>query len=229
VKQGFPECEVRVEEAPRSGQENMDLDQQLLARVVEDESHSVVRLYRWKEPTVSLGYFQKADAQIDPRIQHCPRVRRITGGGAILHDNEWTYSCALPITHSLRACPLQVYEVVHDSIIQLLATQGIHSQMRQSIAPSASSIPSEEPFLCFLRSDPRDIVLNGFKIVGSAQRRRKGTILQNGSIMLRASQHTPDVPGIGNLEPDFDSQAFAEKLPEVLGAALADTFRIHVC
>lgn len=216
-----------VESAPRSGLENMDLDQQMLASVVDDDSRTIVRLYRWKEPTVSLGYFQKADAHIDPRIQHCPRVRRITGGGAILHDDEWTYSCAVPTSHPLRSCPLKVYEAVHHAIIKLLATQNIHSHLRQSSNPLTASTTSDEPFLCFLRSDPRDVVLNGFKIVGSAQRRRKGTILQHGSILLRASKHTPDVPGICNLEPDFDPESFAERLPETLGAALANTFKIR--
>lgn len=216
-----------METEPRSGQENMDFDQQMLERVVTDSSRTVVRLYRWKEPTVSLGYFQKPDAQIDERIQHCPRVRRITGGGAILHDHEWTYSCALPTTHPLRSTPLDVYIDVHQSIVKLLSTFGIHSQLRQFSPNSPDGKTPEEPFLCFLRSDPRDIVLNGFKIVGSAQRRRKGAILQHGSILLQASKHTPDVPGICNLEPSFDLRAFAEKLPSVLGAALADTFQIQ--
>lgn len=218
---------MRVESVAQSGQENMDRDQQMLAKVAEDDSLTLVRLYRWEEPTVSLGYFQKAETQMDPRIQHCPRVRRMTGGGAILHDDEWTYSCALPVTHPLRHLPLNVYEVVHQAIIKSLATQNIVSQLRKSVTPIVTSETSEEPFLCFLRSDPRDVVLKGFKIAGSAQRRRKGTILQHGSILLRASQYTPEVPGICDLEPAFDPDRFADILPEALGAALSDAFEIR--
>ncbi|MFM7921606.1 MAG: hypothetical protein ACKPJJ_15405, partial [Planctomycetaceae bacterium] len=85
-----------------------------------------------------------------------------------------------------------------------------------------------EPFLCFLRGDPNDVVhVSGVKIIGSAPRRRRGVILQHGSILLQASALACDLPGIQDLAPDFLLSEFTQRLPETVAAAVADswTFR----
>ncbi|MEZ6132290.1 MAG: hypothetical protein R3C59_26815 [Planctomycetaceae bacterium] len=227
MTQWTPPCDVQFEVEARSGQQNMDRDEQLLMSVIEDPSRSVMRIYRWNAPTVTLGYFQRGDDQMDSRLVHCPRVRRITGGGAILHDREWTYSCVLPATHPLRATPIRVYEVVHQAVIALLQALGVTSRLRHDSA--APSFGTGEPFLCFLRSDPRDVVVEGHKIMGSAQRRRRGTILQHGSILMQASPLTPEVRGVRDFCPDFDEQAFVKQLPAALGAAISGDYRIFDC
>ena len=88
--------------------------------------------------------------------------------------------------------------------------------------------PTVEPFLCFLRSNPNDIVHeSGIKIVGSAQRRRKGITLQHGSILLSASQVCPGVKGIFQLAEEFDAKQFSSRLPELIADSLAQEWTIR--
>jgi len=208
----------------------MERDEALLAKVAADSSRSYIRIYTWNEPTVSLGYFQKQSDDRDPRLADCPVVRRLTGGGAILHDKEVTYSCALPATHPIRTSPVQLYEVVHHAVIELLNSFGVNCCLRQD-APKPELLEAHddaEPFLCFLRSDPRDIVSGQHKIVGSAQRRRRGSILQHGSILLSASALTPEVQGVSELLPSFNEQQFLAQLPTTIGQAIADEFDLSM-
>lgn len=234
VDQIDPHCVVIVDEHPRSGQENMELDRQALEYVCrnsvnESQPISICRLYQWITPTVTLGYFQDTNVSVPNTISTCPRVKRLTGGGAILHDSELTYSVAVPAQHSIRHEPLGLYEVIHMAIIRTLAEQNVSSSMRRDSSlfqkgESASS-PKEslEPFLCFLRQDDRDIVIGKDKVVGSAQRRRKGSILQHGSVLLRASRLVPNVVGLHDLTREFNSQNFSERL----AAAIAESIAPH--
>ena len=98
----------------------MARDEALMLRVGRSESPPTLRLYQWDPPTISLGYFQRyADYEsLPPPGGLLPVVRRLTGGGAILHDLELTYSLALPINHPL-VCdgPNRLYELTHDAVI----------------------------------------------------------------------------------------------------------------
>ena len=154
------------------------------------------RWYRWAEPTVSLGHFQKGRAHDGSTLPDLPRVRRLSGGGAIVHHHEWTYALAVPRGHDLAATPERFYEAVHRELIAALAAVGVAARLR-----GGGSGRRREPTLCFLRSDPRDVVVTDAagvvrKIVGSAQRRRKGAVLQHGSLLTAASPHAPEAPGL---------------------------------
>jgi lipoate-protein ligase A len=185
--------EVTVEPAPRSGADNMAVDESLLVSAIENKTQTL-RIYRWREPTVSLGYFQKEDDPVlTSRFAGLPRVRRLSGGGALLHDREITYSIALPDGHPLADAPTLLYDQVHAALVAMLNELGAPAHVR------GEKRTEPEPFLCFGRGDPRDIVLSGFKIVGSAQRRRKGAILQHGALLLEHSPHAPEFPGLYNL------------------------------
>lgn len=91
-----------LDDGALSGAENMARDEALLTRVGEGQSPPTLRLYQWRDPTISLGYFQHfADvARLDPPLRELAVVRRLTGGGAILHDLELTYSLTLPLGHA---------------------------------------------------------------------------------------------------------------------------------
>jgi lipoate-protein ligase A len=204
-------CRLIVDDIPQNGMRNMQIDEHLLDTVLTTPLCSYTRIYRWNEPTVSLGYFQADDAEVDTRLRECARVRRMTGGGAILHHREITYSCAVPACHSIRKTPVELYERVHTAIIELLERCGVPSAMRKDTVYAISGEDSN-PFLCFLRSDPRDIVCAGQKIVGSAQRRRKGNILQHGSVLVEASPLTPELKGILDIFPKFDQRKFEEQI-----------------
>ena len=173
----------------------MAFDEYLLGQALAADQ-AAVRVYGWEQATVSLGYFQKDSRSVDVRFEGVPNVRRLSGGGAILHHHEITYSIALPKSHRVANNPGELYELAHAAIINELAVIGVQANRRGDV-----NQPNDEPFLCFARQDPNDIVLRGTKIAGSAQRRRRGAVLQHGSILVRASELAPELPGISELSP----------------------------
>jgi len=175
----------------------MALDEALLIAGVE-RGCCTVRLYRWSVPTLSLGYFQDPhDARgVVSHDSDVAVVRRLTGGGAILHHHEWTYACVVPRSHALSRDPLEIYGRVHRTMIELFSQFGVTSQM-QGTGPAG--VPPG--FLCHTRRDRFDVICREHKIVGSAQRRRRGCVLQHGSLLLRASAWTPGFLGLFDLYP----------------------------
>lgn len=175
----------------------MALDQALLQSVQADNI-PILRFYSWQQPTVSLGYFQSLNERLEHRSSlTAPLVRRSTGGGAIIHDRELTYSLCLPSNNRFGGAAIEVYQAVHAAILFAASQVGI-SLNRHADIPKAQR-PSTEPFLCFQRRTEEDLVLSGYKIVGSAQRRSAGALLQHGSILVQASNSAPELPGIVEL------------------------------
>ena len=212
-------CRVLIDAEPATGPWNMAVDEALLESAIERQT-CTLRLYRWSEATLSLGYFQPADAvQGDPQLAALPAVRRLSGGGAILHHHEITYSCTIPAGHPLSTDPVRLYERVHEQIIALLIDCGVPAALR-----GASLRGRDEAFLCFGRGDPRDIVLRGRKILGSAQRRRRGAVLQHGSLLLSRSSYAPAFPGIADLLPQAAlPHRFAGELAARVACVLASS------
>ena len=172
------------------------MDETLLNRA-QIEAVPCVRIYRWREPTLSLGYFQTyADREKHVASRHCACVRRLTGGGAILHDNEITYSIVLPVGHRLAADRDELYRAVHGCLIEALANFGATARLCEG---GRSETADTEPFLCFQRRSPGDVMLGEHKICGSAQRRRSGAVLQHGSLLWRASPAAPELSGVDEL------------------------------
>ena len=176
---------------PAPGPANMAADETLLNAAADGVPGG--RWYRWSEPTVSLGHFQKGP---ELNLPDLPRVRRLSGGGAIVHHHEWTYALAVPRSHRLARSPETFYEAVHAELIAALAAAGVTARLRGEGDRGADSRT-----LCFLRADSRDVVVTDAsgvvrKVVGSAQRRRRGAVLQHGSLLLAASPHAPGVPGL---------------------------------
>lgn len=200
----------------------MAVDQALLDLVAQP----VLRIYQWDAPTLSLGYFQAVrDCEQHAESRGCPKLRRSTGGGAILHDSELTYSLAFPATLS-RAKSSEWYTLVHQTVAELLATHSLIAKLhparrtevstpanhdRQPDCQHAVVTPVREPFLCFQRRAEGDLILwparehgppadpiEGHKVLGSAQRKRDGAILQHGSILFCQSSYAPQLFGIND-------------------------------
>lgn len=196
-------------DAPAGGAWNMAVDEVLLAAAAES-GICTLRFYEWSEPTLSLGYFQShRDRSAHRSSRACPLVRRASGGGAIVHDHELTYSLAVPLAHPLAADSMRLYRQVHET---LAATLG-RWQIAVELSPGQRhTVAAAEAFLCFQRRAPGDLVLTQLssrakresppqqpKITGSAQRRRQGAILQHGSILLARSEAAPELAGIAEL------------------------------
>jgi lipoate-protein ligase A len=170
-------------DAPAGGAWNMAIDEVLLDGVAADAAPPTLRFYEWSPPCLSLGYFQPFDVvDVDAcRALGVEIVRRPTGGRAILHDRELTYTVALPASllgHDGGVLP-SYYR------LSLALQEGLHRLgIPATLAPeSAASGPLHGP-ICFDRPSAHEILLHGRKLVGSAQVRRGGGLLQHGSILI---------------------------------------------
>ena len=177
------------------------------------------RIYAWEEPTLSLGYFQShEDRRRHAASLDCPAVRRLSGGGAIVHDAELTYSLALPREHPLALRRRGLYEAVHATLIEVLGPRGIRACLYEGPGGPRAKRP---PFLCFLRQAPGDVLVDSRKIAGSAQRRSVGAVLQHGSVLLARSSAAPELNGINDLaKKPLCPSDLAEPWLEALGARL---------
>jgi lipoate-protein ligase A len=179
------------------GAVNMARDEALMVQVGRGESPPTLRLYQWNEPTISLGYFQPfAQFEAMPALYNkLAVVRRPTGGGAILHDLELTYSITVPIGYPLIADGAnRLYEHAHDAVIAALGALGVEAAR---CGTSDESGAARGPFYCFARRHCYDVMVGADKIAGSAQRRTRAAVLQHGSIVLAnrfTDQPTATVP-----------------------------------
>lgn len=200
-------CRLIVDAEPASGAWNMAVDAALLESAVEG-GPCTLRWYRWEQATLSLGYFQSPGQALElERFGRLPVVRRLSGGGAIVHHHELTYSCTVPARHALAREARQLYIRVHEGVIDVLSRFGFKAGLRGTAAAGRS-----HEFLCFSRGDDFDVVMHEHKILGSAQRRRKGAILQHGSLVLRRSEWADRFPGV------FDCGGHAADEAELLAA-----------
>jgi lipoate-protein ligase A len=173
---------------PKTAAENMAIDESLLQLCQEP----ILRFYQWKPKAISIGYNQDIEKEIN--LDFCKKqdiniVRRITGGKAVLHDQEVTYSLVSP--EDKLNLPKQVnesYKVIAQALVIALKQLGINAELKQQPERLATSI-------CFNSSNWYELEVNGKKISGSAQRRIKNKILQHGPILL-------------NFDPELNAQCF---------------------
>ncbi len=171
------------------GAQNMAIDEAVLENIAKAQSEPTLRFYGWNPPTISIGYFQSLEEEVD--LMACKNlgvdtVRRVTGGGAVLHDHEITYSIHIPEALGLvPAGILESYEKICDGVIKGLAVLG-------EVAPTGRIIGLASPRRLGLEAKfvpLNDLVVmqNGGmkKISGNAQTRKQGILLQHGTILLK--------------------------------------------
>jgi lipoate-protein ligase A len=145
---------------------NMAIDRAILVANSEGKAPPTVRFFAWEPPAISIGYFQSLTDEVD--LKTCKKlgidyVRRITGGGAVFHENELTYSIIIPESHpQISKNIMESYGKICGALIKGLKTLGINS----SYAPI------------------NDVIANNKKISGSAQTRKFKTVLQHGTILI---------------------------------------------
>lgn len=168
---------------------NMALDEELLRSVAEGGEPATLRFYTWSPPAVSLGRFQRVETAVD--MDACRRlgisvVRRITGGRAVLHNHELTYSIISRTDDPMFPNDvLGTYKVIAEGLIAGLRVLGISAEMVSRSCRYAALVKrhAKEPS-CFSSPSWYEILVNGKKIIGSAQRRIRGAFLQHGSILI---------------------------------------------
>ena len=178
-----------LDTGPASGADNMAMDEKLLAEAVQGNAVPVLRFYTWDPPAVSLGRFQDEATSVD--LAACRKhgidvVRRVTGGRAVLHRHELTYSVISPSDNDLFPNDvLGTYKVLAAGLLAGLARLGVSAEMVSPTGDRAEMVKRnpKEPS-CFSSPSWYEILANGRKIAGSAQRRLAGAFLQHGSILI---------------------------------------------
>lgn len=198
---------------------NMAVDEALLLG-----TGATLRLYGWRPHAVSLGYFQRhADFADVPATT--PIVRRLTGGGAIHHGDEITFSLTVDVT----ALPRDVaasYRLLHDAAIAAMAELGVNGTRHPSGQP-AGARPTDR--WCFASPCRDDVVTSLGKLLGSAQRRiasPRPRVLHHGSLVLRRPALTPFVAAVHDQAPC--DAAFAERLRDALAAHVATALGLRL-
>jgi lipoate-protein ligase A len=208
------------------GAENMAADQALLESV-DTTGCAVLRFYGWQRPTLSLGYFQRwADRALHPESRALDCVRRATGGGAIVHHDELTYSLVVPNQQSAVGPRLDLYQRTHQSLVDTLAEYGVRAAPYRHLCRSDCGERADR-FLCFQRRTQEDLIVGGYKVVGSAQRKSRASVLQHGSLLWRASKWAPQLPGIADLTSrTIPIEEFALGFASKLGEAISIQWKL---
>ena len=194
---------------PADGAYNMALDEALMARAART-GDAVFRVYGWSSPTLSLGRNQRARDCYDTAAANdmgIEFVRRPTGGRALLHHREVTYSATLPVQSADEA--RSAYDFINNVLLAGLGRLGVSAGRP---ATSTALPPGLRP--CFDVPAEHEIAVDGRKLVGSAQWRRGGALLQHGSILVHDDQAL-----ISRLviEPFADATPTAATLADALG------------
>lgn len=178
-----------MDSGPNLGAYNMAVDEELLTRARAGKAVPVLRFYTWDPPAVSIGRFQAMKTAVN--ADACTRhgfdiVRRITGGRAVLHNQELTYSIVARADDPLfPSTVLGTYKVIATGLLAGLNNLGIAAEMVSRSGRHAALVEkkAKDP-ACFSSPSWYEILVNGRKIIGSAQRRMRGAFLQHGSILI---------------------------------------------
>ncbi|HEX8994818.1 MAG TPA: lipoate--protein ligase family protein [Ktedonobacterales bacterium] len=182
---GYPHAEWRLllEEEPRAGAWNMALDEAIMDAVAEGAAPPTLRLYQWSPPCLSLGRRQPLEGVDLARLQvdGCEAVRRATGGWSILHTDELTYSVALlPSDPRANGPILDAYRKLSAGLVAGLRLLGVDAVMKPASASGTYNLTAA----CFEVPSAYEITAHGRKLIGSAQARPNGRVLQHGSLPL---------------------------------------------
>ena len=191
-----------------NGQFNMDFDVKMLDFAIENQiDYALIRFYQWYPKCISLGRNQKKDCYNNLDIDV---VVRPSGGRALLHDNELTYSFVCPIKYlKYGESVINSYKEISGALALGLKAAGIEADFPKDKKASASFE------YCMSLSTGADLSYNGRKIAGSAQFRKQGYILQHGSIMF---SYNPDlIQNIFGEEPQADKITTLNEIAPNLG------------
>lgn len=170
---------VIIDEEPCSYAHNMAIDEAMM-RALDETKLPTLRFYKWKNPSLSIGNFQKI-SEIDLEFLEemgIDLVRRPTGGRAVLHDDELTYSVVIPLEYFEEKSVIGSYKKIATALVFGLKKIGIECDMQRKKRSSDEKLKGA----CFLTPSMYEITVDGKKLIGSAQVRSKKVILQHGSI-----------------------------------------------
>jgi lipoate-protein ligase A len=220
-----------IDTGPCRASYNMALDEVIAMEVKKGNALPTLRLYAWDKPSVSIGYFQKVS---DINIDYCmgkgiPIVRRPTGGRAILHDHEITYSFSVKTDSGVFSKGLlDSYKKISNAFGIALSKIGIASELKLQREPHRNRSP-----LCFQSTSYGEITVNSKKVIGSAQKRWPNGLLQQGCIpfiidkdeidkvfRLKSSERGNKFTGLKNIFSDIN----IERIKNAIRVSFEETF-----
>lgn len=204
------EWRLLIEDEPRSGPANMAIDHALALACAAGESPPTLRFYRWNPPAVSIGRNQPAaEIDLDMVSEHgFDIVRRTTGGRAILHIDELTYSIVAPRNEPrVQGAVMDTYLRLSNGLLAGLTQLGVHADKAGADVRTGKDVSAA----CFEVPSAYEITVNGRKLMGSAQSRKRDFVLQHGSLPLN-----------GDIARLIDLLALAEAEKRLLRGQLID-------
>ncbi|SDY55663.1 lipoate-protein ligase A [Evansella caseinilytica] len=168
---------------------NMALDEKLMDWHRQKQIPPVIRFYGWEPATLSVGYFQNVEKEINQEAVKAHQlgfVRRPTGGRGVLHDDELTYSVIVCENHpKMPATVTEAYRVISEGLLEGFKRLGLQAAFSiPRTVEEKEQLKRPRSAVCFDAPSWYELVVEGRKIAGSAQTRQKGVILQHGSIIL---------------------------------------------
>ena len=170
--------------------QNMARDREMVA-LSKKLNAPILRIYGWNRPTISLGRLQKESIILDPEIVSCENmavIKRPTGGRAVLHSNEVTYSFAFHggLCETYGNTVHATYMMVSKALVAGINTLGAQATLSQGCY-TREAAQAEQKLPCYLSTIPYEVEIEGKKLIGSAQRRQSYGVIQHGSIPLDSS------------------------------------------
>ncbi|PYJ68891.1 MAG: hypothetical protein DME76_10865 [Verrucomicrobia bacterium] len=174
----FTALHVYHDDTLHSAAMNMAIDEALL----EHATAPSIRFYRWHSPALSFGYFGRF-ADVKSYTRESDLVRRWTGGGIVFHGDDLTYSIVIPGGDQIFAeSSMSLYEKIHRALVNALADRGQRATVAAIGDRGAGGSNAGYNEHCFANPVRADVMVNGRKVAGAAQRRTRSGLLQQGSI-----------------------------------------------
>ena len=230
-----------IQDPPLDGVVNMARDEWLLQRAAKEQL-GFLRLYQWEKPTLTLGRGQRTEHEVDERAcaaLKIPLVRRNTGGRAVLHGNDWTYSVCAPrdaFGSVQTGGVMAIYQHISQAFVHFFQSLGLQPQTHQTSRAQRAELASA---VCFMTPSAFEIMHDGRKLVGSAQRLLPKAFLQHGSIPLspqntqlarlfinaqaqEIAQHMTDLQSLG-----VEKTLAHQQLPHLLMTSFESVFQVQ--
>lgn len=219
-----------LDSGPGDGATNMATDHALFDRAAEPDAadEGVLRIYAWRRPTLSLGLHERSRVPREAFVREgVDVVRRPTGGRALLHHREVTYSVTIPVRSETLGLG-ESYRAINALLKNALVRLGVTA----AEAPRRGRASAPDGLPCFAEPNVGELVVEGRKLVGSAQRRDARALLQHGAILLaddqgmiaqlRGDLSTPP-PAAATLVTALGREVSYAEVRDALVSALADT------
>lgn len=207
----------------KSSKENMAIDESLLKNFKDDDL-PIIRFYTWKKDSVTIGVSQNIENYefVDANINNV--AKRITGGGVLFHGHDLSYSLVIPTSYLSGLSIKESYEKICTFLLNFYKKLGLNI----CYAKDDLSITLSKSEYCQVGFEAYDILANGKKIGGNAQRRTKKAIFQHGSIPLYGTKSNTFDEKIGLSLEDLDINLESTEAIKLLSESFKDTFELEL-